>query len=221
MLVLTTTDTLSQSGAQQASNAAFLGALILHTSAGTNHVNRSHFFNEPAVKAIVSFLAAFFLVNYRVHEAKKEEAEAEGDTFVETPLDIFEVAIDPTPQHPKVFKGQPKSIATQKKVDRRLRSSNPYLAQVGPFHRKQPPANILGRCHSLSVFLATAGFVLAMGGIACLAWTRQTQSVRVFTLILIAICVTLGVGILIVPDIKLDGGGRAGRVLLMMRKDPV
>jgi len=204
LLGLTTTDTSFQSGIQQAGNAAFLGALVLHTSA-----------------AIVSFLAAFFLVNYRVHEAKKEEAEAEGDTFVETPLDIFEVAVDPTPQHPKVFKGQPKPIAT-KKVDRPLWSSNPHLAQVGPFRGTQPPTNILGRCHSLSVFLATLGFALAMGGIACFAWARQTQSVRVFTLAWIAICVTLGVGILVVPDIKLDGsGGGPGRVLLMMRKDPV
>ena len=157
-----------------------------------------------------------------MHEARKEKAEAEGDPFVETPLDIFEVAVDPTPHRPGMIKAQPRPIAIKKKVDRPLWSSNPHLVQVGPF-RGKPPANILGRCHSLSVFLATVGFVLAMTGIGCFAWARQTQSVKIFTTAWIAICVTLGVGILIVPDINLDdfGGGSARRILLMVRKNPV
>src|SRR6266576_6052182 len=125
-------------------------------------------------QAIVSFQAAFFLVNYKVHEAKKEEVQAEGGIFVETPLDIFEAVPDPMLQRPKVFKALPKRVATNSPP---IWSTNPHLIQVGPF-RGQPPTDILGRCHSLSVFLATVGFVLAVVGIGCFAWARQPQSAR-------------------------------------------
>ena len=148
-----------------------------------------------------------------MHEARREEVEAEGDTFVETSVDIFEPAVDPAPPRPRNFS---KCMASNPKIDSPIWSSNPHLVQVGPFQGK-PPANILGRCHSLSIFLATVGFVLAVAGIGCFAWARQTQSVRIFTTICIAICVILGVGILVVPDIELDklGGRRIARTLLV------
>ncbi|KAF8339403.1 hypothetical protein F5887DRAFT_1077443 [Amanita rubescens] len=183
---------------EQASNAALIGALVLHMFA-----------------AIVSFQAAFFLVNYRVHEAKKEEVQAEGGTFVETPLDIFEAVADPMLQRPKVFKALPKRVATNSSP---IWSTNPHLVQVGPF-RGQPPANILGRCHSLSVFLATVGFVLAVVGVGCFAWARQPQSASIFTTICIAISAMLCLGILIVPDISFDELG--GRQVLRRRVVPV
>lgn len=148
-----------------------------------------------------------------MHEARKEEVEAEGNSFVETSIDIFEPVIDPTPPRPRNFS---KGMANNRRIDPVVWSSNPHLVQVGPFQGK-PPANILGRCHSLSIFLATVGFVLAVAGIGCFAWAKQTQSVSIFTIIVIAICVILGVGILVVPDIELDklGGRRVARILLM------
>ncbi|KAF8704434.1 hypothetical protein AX14_014019 [Amanita brunnescens Koide BX004] len=196
MVGVATSDVETQSKLETASNAAFLGALVLHMSA-----------------AITSFLAAFFLVNYRVHEAKKDEVQAEGHTFVETPLDIFEAVADPTLQQQRVFKSH-HHMATHDKVDSPIWSTNPHLVQVGPF-LGQPPTNILGRCHSLSVFLATVGFVLGVAGIGCFAWSRQSLSASIFTTICIGTTATLGVCILAVPDIKPDelGGGRFGRIL--------
>lgn len=152
-----------------------------------------------------------------MHEATKEEVEAEGDTFVETSIDIFEPVADPAPQRPRNLS---KCMANNRRLseDPLIWSSNPHLVQVGPFQGK-PPANILGRCHSLSIFLATVGFVLAVAGIGCFAWAKQTHSVSIFTVIWIAICVILGVGILIVPDIELDkwSGRRIGRTLLLRK----
>jgi hypothetical protein len=211
MVGVATSDVETQSKLETASNAAFLGALVLHMSAGTSHTDLSHFFGSP-LSAITSFLAAFFLVNYRVHEAKKDEVQAEGHTFVETPLDIFEAVADPTLQQQRVFKSH-HHMATHDKVDS-IWSTNPHLVQVGPF-LGQPPTNILGRCHSLSVFLATVGFVLGVAGIGCFAWSRQSLSASIFTTICIGTTATLGVCILAVPDIKPDevGGGRFGRIL--------
>jgi hypothetical protein len=135
---------------------------------------------------------------------------------VETPLDIFETVADPMLQRPKVFKALakgPKRITTYSKFDSSIWSTNPHLVQVGPF-RGQPPANILGRCHSLSVFLATVGFVLAVVGIGCFAWARQSQSASIFTTICIGVSVMLSLGILIVPDIRFDelGGRQVTRI---------
>ena len=214
MVGVVTSDVGKQSNLEKASNAAFLGALVLHMSAGTSHRFIPTSLTHLLLSAITSFLAAFFLVNYRVHEARKEEVKAEGQAFVETPLDFFEAAGDPTLQQPGVFKRRPERLmATHEKVDAPIWSSNPHLAQVGPFG--QPPTNLLGRCHSLSVFLATVGFVLGVTGIGCFAWSRQSLSTSVFTTICIGITVMLGVCILTVPDIKLgeQGGGLLARFI--------
>ncbi|KAF8622389.1 hypothetical protein AX15_007043 [Amanita polypyramis BW_CC] len=190
LLDITTKDIAQQTRTEEATNAAFLGALVLHVFA-----------------AIVSFLGAFFLVNYRVHEAKKEEAKAEGEVVIETPVNIFDAAAGPEIHTTNIFGANP--IAVEKAGGALIWSSNPELVQVGPFHG-QPPADVLGRCHSLSVLLASLGFVLAMVGIGCFAWGRHARSASIFCTVWIAICVVLGVGILIVPDIKL-GERRVGR----------
>jgi hypothetical protein len=205
MVGVVTSEVESQSNLERASNAAFLGALVLHMFAGTSHRFIPTSLTHSSLTAITSFLAAFFLVNYRVHEARKEEVQAEGYAFVETPLDVLEVVGDPTFQQQGVFKRHPKPpMATNGKADSPIWSSNPHLVQVGPFG--QPPTNVLGRCHSLSVFMATVGFVLGVTGIGCFAWSRQSLSTSIFTTTCIGITAMLGVCILTVPDIKLDGG---------------
>lgn len=205
MVGVVTSEVENQSKLERASNAAFLGALVLHMSAGTTHNFIPISLTHSPLSAITSFLAAFFLVNYRVHEARKEEVKAEGHALVETPVNFFEVVGDPTLQQPGVFKKRPEHrMATR---DSPIWSSNPHLVQVGPFG--QPPTNLLGRCHSLSVFLATVGFVLGVTGIGCFAWSRQSLSTSIFTTSCIGITVMLGVCILTVPDIKVGelGGG--------------
>ncbi|KAF8622774.1 hypothetical protein AX15_006857 [Amanita polypyramis BW_CC] len=183
LLSITTRDVKDQTGIEQATNAAFLGALVLHGSA-----------------------ASFFLVNYKVHEARKEEVQAEGGMFIEMPFSIFEAAADPRfrSDNNMVFRTSPRLGRTpvNKVVDPLIWSSNPHLVQVGPFHG-QPPTNVLGRCYSLSVFLASVGFVFAMVGIGCFAWARHPMGASIFCTIWIGICVMFGVGILVVPDIKL------------------
>lgn len=206
MVGVVTSEVANQSKLERASNAAFLGALVLHMSAGTSHTFIPTSLTHSSLTAITSFLAAFFLVNYRVHEARKEEVQAEGQAFVETPLNVLEVVGDPTLQRPGVFKRipKPRMEPTDGQADTPIWSSNPHLIQVGPFG--QPPTNVLGRCHSLSVFLATVGFVLGVTGIACFAWSRQSLSTSIFTTTCIGITAMLGVCILTVPDIKLEGG---------------
>ncbi|KAK2463113.1 hypothetical protein APHAL10511_004768 [Amanita phalloides] len=172
LISISTGDPAHQSGIQQAANATLLSALVMHSSA-----------------AIVSFLAAFFLINYRVHEARREEVEAEGGKVDESAPNIFEPAVDPVIHHPTTFKTnfKPGRVGRGPTVW----STNPHLVQVGPFHG-QPPTNVLGRCHSLSVLLATIG-------------------ASIFTTIWIGICLMLGISILVVPDVEVvKPGGTAG-----------
>ena len=116
--------------------------------------------------------------------------------FVETPIDFFEAAAGPE-LHPS----NASPILVGKTGDSLIWSSNPHLVQVGPF-QSQPPTNILGRCHSLSVFLASLGFVLAMIGIGCFAWGRHPTSVSIFCTVWIGVSAVLGVCILFIPDIE-------------------
>jgi len=188
MLGITTREPTNQSAIEQAANATFLGALVLHASS-----------------AIVSFLGAFFLINYKVHEARKEEFRVEGGVIVEPLADVEK---PPVVTRVHTFASNtdplPGPIAVNELGDPPVWSTNPHLIQVGPFHR-QPPTNVLERCHSLSVFLASVGFALAMTGIGCFAWARHARSASIFCTVWIAISVTLSVGSFIVPNMKLVG----------------
>ncbi|KAL4071278.1 hypothetical protein V8B97DRAFT_2007252 [Scleroderma yunnanense] len=64
---LTTTD--QQNNTLKASNASLLGALVMHVYA-----------------AVLSFLAAFLLIRYKLQEASREELIAEGHKWASSPL---------------------------------------------------------------------------------------------------------------------------------------
>jgi len=128
---------------EQAANAGLMGALVVHVFA-----------------AIISFLAAFFLIRYKLREATKQELKAEEATSTSTP-DIF--------------------------------SRNPHLEQVGPFSNGQPPTNLLRRCHSLCMWLAAVGFVLALMGIICFAWALMPTTVSVFSSVCAGVCFVAGI----------------------------
>ena len=85
--------------------------------------------------------------------------------------------------------------------DQIIWSTNPHLVQVGPFQR-QPPILLLARSHSLCVFLAFVGFVLALMGTISFAWDRLPLSVSVFATSSMAFCVVAGALILFVPSTK-------------------
>ncbi|THH28910.1 hypothetical protein EUX98_g5292 [Antrodiella citrinella] len=92
---------------EQAANAGLAGALVIHVFA-----------------AILSFFAAFFLIRYRLREAKREES--------------------------KVEEGSPEKSTDSHNIF----SANPHLEPFGPFHRGNPPTHLLENCHTLCMWLS-------------------------------------------------------------------
>ncbi|KAI0919044.1 hypothetical protein AcW1_003477 [Taiwanofungus camphoratus] len=145
LLVITTPDRGEKSPPiEQAANAGLAGALATHLFA-----------------AIVSFLSAFFLIRYRVREAKREEQKVE--TGITPPSTT-------SSELPVIF------------------SSNPHLEQVGPFSKRQPPTHLLHHLHSLCMGLAAVGFVLALTGTLCYTWARLPRSVSTFATACMGVC---------------------------------
>ncbi|KAJ6631579.1 hypothetical protein B0H10DRAFT_1979433 [Mycena sp. CBHHK59/15] len=151
----------STAPASQVANAGFLAALVLHIWA-----------------AIISFLAAFFLVRYNLKEAKEEEMEVALAPGSKTP-----------PPQPSQL-NRPETTQSIGSVFNKLQpvwTTNPHLEQVGPFQRK-PPTHLLSRCHNLCILLTFIGFVLALLGIVAFAWNQQTIAVAVVTFASTGIC---------------------------------
>jgi len=121
--------------------------------------------------SIISFLGAFFLVRYKVREAVKQELKVEGAPL--TPSSTF------SSSRPGIF------------------SRNPHLVQMGPFAESIPPINLLRHCHTLCIWLAAIGFVLALMGVICFSWQRLPFSVSVFSSVcggacFVASCIVIG-----------------------------
>ncbi|KAJ7209771.1 hypothetical protein GGX14DRAFT_632054, partial [Mycena pura] len=144
----------SSPASTQVANSAFLGALVMHIWA-----------------AIISFLGAFFLVRYRLKEAKEEERQAIGPSDKTYPL-----ARDRTDE----------SLASRLRLQP-VWTTNPHLEPIGPFER-QPPTHLLSRCHNLCILLTFVGFALALLGILSFAWGQNPVSVGVVTSVFTATC---------------------------------
>ena len=129
----------------QAANAALAGALVIHVFA-----------------AIISFLAAFFLIRYKLSVATREERKIEG------------------------------GVGTRTQSSSSVWSANPHLEQVGPFRRGTPPTHLLDHCHSLCMWLSAIGFALAIAGVMCFAWSRLALSASVFASVCCAACIVSG-----------------------------
>ncbi|KAF8435041.1 hypothetical protein L210DRAFT_956920 [Boletus edulis BED1] len=173
-----------ENNALKASNASFLGALIVHVYA-----------------AVLSFLGAFLLTRYKLKEATREEMIAEG--IVNSPLggsvfkDVERVPVDlglqqlftnndaQTTMYGPVNDAKTTSAPGQNKkkgsyrVEPPIISANPHLEQVGLF-RSNVSSHLLSRTHALCVSLAAAGFILAIIGILCYAWATQPTEVSIF-----------------------------------------
>ncbi|KAF7792748.1 hypothetical protein EIP86_003846 [Pleurotus ostreatoroseus] len=116
--------------------------------------------------AILSFIAAFFLVRFRLNEAAREELKVERVGNAKRSLSPdFET-------FPGIF------------------SSNPHLEPVGPFRKGQPPTHLLERCHTISMFLALIGFILALVGVLCYVWYSLPFSAGVASSLCVGVCVT-------------------------------
>lgn len=152
-------------------------------------------------------MASFVLVRYKLKEAKKEELKAEGVTghnTVTSPTSMkhqdIEKGHNGTTGHgsaghtPSVSENHSKRNLTSEPP---VYSCNPRLEQVGPFSR-QPPTQLLDRCHSLCIILASVGFALALMGIICYAWALQPVSVAAFSTAILGVCLLAGAGIVMV-----------------------
>lgn len=155
--------------------------------------------------AIISFLAAFLLVRYKLKVARIEEAEAEKvvvDSPTSMSIDHAERAEQrrgynsehETDPIPGIIR-----LASPLSPTKPIYSSNPHLVQVGPF-QGHPPTHLLGRCHALCVVLTVVGFALALMGILCFAWDRLPLSVSISSSAFMALCLFSGVYIWMQPE---------------------
>lgn len=169
-------------------NAGIIGSLIIHLSAGKPYTRLSEFGILINGEAIISFLASFVLVRYKLKEAKKEELKAEG-------IAGHGMVMSPTSNKP--YHDVEKTGSQENHSQRNLTSEppihacNPRLEQVGPFSR-QPPTNLLSRCHTLCIALGAVGFILALMGIVCYAWAMQPLSVAAFSTAVMGVCLASG-----------------------------
>ena len=76
-------------------------------------------------------------------------------------------------------------------------SADPHIEQVVSFMSNVPSHRLLSRTHALCVFLAAAGFILAIVGILCYAWALQPRVVSIFasTCLGVAVLTTFALGI--------------------------
>lgn len=151
--------------------------------------------------AILSFLASFVLVRYKLDEAKKEEAKVEGHApssslplphrqqsqRSQTQPDAEKSA---THGHSNSFQRSPSTYSAP------VKSCNPRLEQVYGF-TKHPPTDLMRRCHGLCIALATVGFVLALMGTVCYAWAVQPVGVAVFSSAVMGVCLLSAAMVLI------------------------
>lgn len=162
--------------------------------------------------AIISFLAAFVLVRYRLHEVK-EETGTLGDIQVTNSPASESARVEDGKSHAEGFahlrdevvtevNGTPSDATSKPRSgasEQRILSSHPHLVQVGPL-LGEPPTHIIERCHALCVFLSAVGFILALMGITTFAWARFSRSVQVVATACTVFCTVAGILVVLVPD---------------------
>ena len=114
---------------------------------------------EPA---ILAFFAAFFLIRFRLREAVKTEVGIETGT------------VD----------GQEQSSR-----DKPIFSTGPQLTATGWSRNSGPPIRLLENCHTLCMWFAHIGFILALKGIICYIWIRLESSVAIFVSVCMGTCI--------------------------------
>ena len=161
-----------------------------------NPVLAIHSIHQFRCTAIISFLAAFFLVRYSLQEAKKEQLEVEGSAHVQSPTQMPDDPEKATNERTSTPDAMSVNPAKMKKISEPpIFSSDPHIVQRGPFGLK-PPTHLLRRCHSLCITLASIGFILALIGVITCAWARHPTSVSAFSTVCLGFCIIAGVSIL-------------------------
>jgi len=201
MLVPLNTDPNAENaspGLFKAANAGLLGALVMHVYA-----------------AVLSFLAAFLLIRYKLKEATKEEYFVEGNgrefTFVASPengslrrdpeiggtprLDAQVIELEDIPQT-RAAEDRQRMPSLQEPP---IFSKNPHLEQVG-FWSPNISSHLLSRVHGLCITLAAIGFALAIMGIMLYTWALQTTEVSIFATACLGAALLAMTGVLFIPD---------------------
>lgn len=123
--------------------------------------------------AIISFLAAFFLIRFELCEAM-----------------VQELKVDHTPA-PKASRTN-----TAASSEQGVWTTDPHLEHRGPWGSHEPPVNLIRKCNSLCMWLTTTGALLALMGVVCATWSTMPQSVSIFTSACVGFCLVAGVYVL-------------------------
>jgi hypothetical protein len=119
--------------------------------------------------AIISFLAAFFLISYALHEAK-HELKLEVDELERTDSSDSQ-------QHHRHHLRESSVVKNDTRV-----------VQVCRFNSLLPPLQLLERCNQLCMTLTAAGFALEIMAILCFAWDTMGVAVSAFASALTLFC---------------------------------
>jgi len=170
----------------QIANIGILCALIVHSFA-----------------AVISFLAAFCLIGFKLSVAQKEKGKVQ-ENLVGSPKpmslnDPEKSGSSQADDLPRVC--QPVRINSPLSGDKVIWSTNPHLVQVG-FFQGPPPTELLSRCHSFCVFLSFVGFLLAFVGAISFTWDQLPRSIGISTSISTVFCVVAAMSIIFVPSTK-------------------
>ena len=181
-----------------------MSALIVHAHAGG--VQLLSFFTLQRYliffAAIISFLAAFCLIRYKLTVAQKEEEEIE-ETLEKLPMGTS--LNDPEKAGNSLYKDDLRHVRRPVRVnsplsgDKAIWSTNPRLEQVG-FFQGSPPSELLARCHFLCVFLTFVGFLLAFVGAISFTWDKLPRSIGISTTIATILCLVAAILIIVVPS---------------------
>ena len=163
----------------QVANGALAGGMVMHIFA-----------------AILAFFSSFFLIRYKLAVAKREERRVEvSSREKQEPDPDLELGTRSRARSRGTQEAQaqaaspdtPESAMTDPGIPA-IFSSNPHVEQVGPFKRGQPPTHLLEHCHTLCMWLAAGGFVLALVGVGCFAWSRLARSGSIFASGCLLVC---------------------------------
>jgi len=136
-LLSTTASGVTESKLGHAVNAGLVGALVIHSFA-----------------AIISFLAAFFLISYTINEARHE-------LKFEFELERADSSSSNGHHHHH-----------HHVRERSVMKNDTRIVQICRFDNSLPPTQLLERCTNLCMLLTAAGFVMEIMAILCFAWDK-------------------------------------------------
>ena len=161
--------------------------------------------------AILSFVAAFFLVRFRVNEASRQELKVEIKEAIERSNGGDKSKNDDAPDASNIAEKlkhiDPEQLGhidpSQLKnfdIDPPIFSSNPEIEAVGPFRRGKPPLHLLEACHTLCMLLSVVGFIMAMVGVLCYVWAMLPSSSRILSTTCLGVCIVSSLLAIFLPQ---------------------